>query len=286
MLYSTLYMLYSMEALYMLYSMEAELHKSAGCCTPCICCILVYVVQYGGLVYVVQYLVYVVQYGGLVYVVQYGGRVAQVCWLLYALYMLYPCICCPVWRPCICCTVPCICCTVWRPCICCTVWRQSCTSLLAAVRLVYVVSLYMLSSMEALYMLYSTLYMLYSMEALYMLYSMEAELHKSAGCCTPCICCILVYVVQYGGLVYVVQYIVYVVQYGGLVYVVQYGGRVAQVCWLLYALYMLYSMEALYMLYSMEAELHKSAGCCTPCICCSLVYVVQYGGLVYVIRYG
>src|SRR5277367_1057966 len=139
MLYSTLYMLYGMEALYMLYSMEAELHKSAGCCTPCICCSLVYVVQY--------------------------------------------------FRPCICCTVLCIYCTVWRPCMCCTVWRQSCTSLLAAVRLVYVV---------ALYMLYSIL-----------------------------------------GLVYVVQYLVYVVQYGGLVYVVQYGGRVAQVCWLLYALYML-----------------------------------------------
>src|SRR5271163_4467088 len=138
-------MLYS--TLYMLYSMEAELHKSAGCCTPCICCSLVYVIHY--------------------------------------------------FRPCICCTVPCICCTVWRPCICCTVWRQNSTSLLAAVRLVYVVNLYMLYTMEALYMLYSTLYMLYSMEALYMLYSMEAELHKSAGCCTPCIWCSLVYVVKY-----------------------------------------------------------------------------------------
>src|SRR5277367_6847037 len=130
MLYSTLYMLYGMEALYMLYSMEAELHKSAGCCTPCICCSLVYVVQY--------------------------------------------------FRPCICCTVvPCICCTVWRPCICCTVWRQSCTSLLAAVRHVYVV---------ALYMMYSILGLVYVVQ--YLVYVVQY----------------LVYVVQHGGLVYVVQY--------------------------------------------------------------------------------
>src|SRR5271170_2606403 len=184
-----------------------------------------------------------------VYVVQYGGRVAQLCWLLYAficctLYMLYS-MEAELHNSAGCCTplyvVPCICCTVWRqscnnsagcctplyvvPCICCTVWRQSCnnsagccTPRICCTR--------------------------------YMLYSMEAELHNSAGCCTPlyvvpCICCTvwrqscttllaavrlymlyLVYVVQYGGrvvttlLAAVRLYMLY------LVYVVQYGGRV------------------------------------------------------------
>src|SRR5277367_4673133 len=142
----------------MLYSMEAELHNSAGCCTPlyvvpCICCTVwrqscnnsagcctpLYVVPCicctvwrqsctTLLAAVRLYMLY------LVYVVQYEGRVAQVCWLLYAficctLYMLYS-MEAELHNSAGCCTPLYV-----VPCICCTVWRQSCTTLLAAVRL-------------------------------------------------------------------------------------------------------------------------------------------------------